>query len=63
MNTQTNIQTPIQTPIQTLGEFELEQASGGILPLAVVFAVYTFVGPLLAAGVAVGIGEAVENRQ
>ena len=55
MNTQTNI--------QTLNEFELEQASGGIIPMAVVFAVYTFVTPLFAAGVAVGIGEAVENRQ
>ncbi|MFT7652962.1 MAG: hypothetical protein ACI9ON_000207 [Limisphaerales bacterium] len=58
-----NKQTNIQTPIQTLGEFELEQASGGIVPIAVVLAVYTFVAPILAAGVAVGIGEAVENRQ
>jgi hypothetical protein len=48
---------------QTLSEFELEQASGGIVPITVVLAVYTFVAPILAAGVAVGIGEAVENRQ
>ena len=55
MNTQTNV--------QTLSEFELEQASGGLVPLAIAFAVYSYAVPLFAAGVAVGIGEAMENRQ
>lgn len=42
---------------------ELDQTSGGVVAVAVLFATYTFVMPLLALGVAVGVDEALEGAQ
>ena len=49
--------------IQELNEGDLESVSGAVAPLAIVFAVYTFTTPIFAAGVAVGVQEAVEGQQ
>ena len=48
--------------IQTLSNEQLEQASGGVA-IAVLFAAYTFVMPILALGVAVGVDEGLEASQ
>ena len=50
--------------LKTLSAHELAAANGGNpIVVAVLFATYTFVGPLLALGVAVGVQEAMEAQE
>ena len=48
--------------IRELDCSELDCCVGGVAPMAIVFAVYTFATPIFAAGVAVGVQEAVEAQ-
>ena len=51
----------MQNELQELNELEMAQISGGN-PLLIVFAVYTFAAPIFAAGVAIGVADAVEGQ-
>lgn len=52
-----------QEPLKALSIEDLADVSGGVAPVAIALAVYTFFGPFVAAGAAIGVAEAVENNQ